>query len=662
MNTNEFAVIKEFVTELLEQYRKVRKELGLANDAWHSRSIERISEPFVSGNFTLAVVGKVSSGKSTFINALLGQKNLLPTGHDQTTCGLTYIEYGETPEATIEFGDGHTVNIKDDLEGKIKPYVAIPKRFHDLPVNRIDEMILGGFDFERIWESHKQLEDETLCNRINKALLKEYVDNRQKKDIAEVVRLKYPFNEELKGWCVIDTPGIGAIGGIEIETRKLLARQKEDRSRVVDAIVFLQDGSQTLDQTDTKAFVKEQLDSFSESDKHRLFYVLTKSGSSVFLNHKDEKIGFITKNYGDRIRCLTYADSLLHSFLNYLSGSDLDLKAFDDFEKPDGWDKDEWDNVMGMLFYAKRHLKVSGDAVNNETLFRTIKEWAHFDTLKASINKFAKEEKQQTLKKLSDYIRKDYQGVIKALESEMKTLQGDLSNINNQINLLDKSRVKYSEKIRKIDLETSNESIQERFKFVEDAIDLIKGADTIWEIRTEVTNLFDKVQEKEKSLFNGIKNQYEKLLNEVENDVQIESLDLDSIEQEARNNKDNQYMISPPQVEKHFSAPDTYIKAKYKTDHAKVLREFKSVVIRKTKSKRDKFLIQVEDKIGSMGTQVREDLNARMEAKKQKLEDLKPKLAKKETYRVEVEAKIKRMSEELCKMDKYVKEYGIQCQ
>ena len=121
-------------------------------------------------------------------------------------------------------------------------------------------------------------------------------------------------------------------------------------------------------------------------------------------------------------------------------------------------------------------------------------------------------------------------------------------------------------------------------------------------------------------------------------------------------------MISPPQVEKHFSAPDTYIKAKYKTDYAKVLREFKSVVIRKTKSKRDKFLIQVEDKIGSMGTQIREDLNARMEAKKQKLEDLKPKLAKKETYRVEVEAKIKRMREELCIMYKYVKEYGIQCQ
>ena len=657
MNTNEFAIIKKLVTDLLEQYRRVCKELGLADDAWHRRSIERISEPFVSGNYTLAVVGKVSSGKSTFINALLGRKNLLPTGHDQTTCGLTYIEYGETPEATIEFGDGHTITIKEYLEGKIKPYVAIPERFHDLPVNSIDAMILGGFDFERIWKSHKQLEEETLCIKINKELLKEYVSNRQKKDIAVIVRLKYPFNEELKGWCVIDTPGIGAIGGIEIETRKLLARQKEDRSRVVDAIVFLQDGSQTLDQTDSKAFVEEQLDSFSESDKRRLFYVLTKSGSLEFMNHKDEKIGFITKNYGDRIKCLKYADSLLHSFLDYLSGSDLDLKAYDDFVQPDGWDKDEWDNVMGMLDYARRHLKKSGDAVNNETLYRTIKEMAHFDTLKASINQFAKEEKQQTLKKLSDLIREDYQGIIGKLESEKRILQGDLSGINTKMDLLDKKRKKYSESIRKIDQNTSNESIENRFKFVNNAIAKIDSAPSIHEVRKQITDLFNRVQDDEKVLFDGIKDQYKSILAEVENDIELDRLDLGAIEFAAE--EKNKYEIRPESVERHFSAPDKIITAKYKTDQEGKLRDFKAEVIRQARMKHDVFLKQVEDKIGWMGALVSNELDNKMKAERQKLDNLKPELAEKETYIAEVEAKIKRMREELCIMDKYVNEYGI---
>ena len=471
--------------------------------------------------------------------------------------------------------------------------------------------------------------------------------------------LKYPFNEELKGWCVIDTPGIGAIGGIEIETKKLLASQKEDRSRVVDAIIFLQDGSQTLDQTDTKAFVKDQLDSFSESDKHRLFYILTYSGSSKFLNHKDEKIDFITKNYGDRIKCLTYADSLLHLFINYLEGGDLDLKAFEDFEKPDGWDEDEWGNAMEMLFNAKRHLKKTGDAVNNETLYRTIKEWAHFDALKASINQFAKDEKQQTIKKLSNLIRGDYQGLIKALESEKRTLQGNLSAINTQKDHLEKKRREYSDSIRKIDLKTRNENIAKRFEFVDNALDKIKQASSIQEVRKLVTDLFDSVQKQEEDLFDSIKKQYKSLLAEVENDIKLDPLDLDAIEEDATR-KNTSYELAPQQPKKHFSDPDKSKPAQYKhIDYKGRLRDFKANVIHQARTKRDAFLRQVVEKIGWMGTLVCNELDNRMKAERQKLDNLKPKLAEKETYIAEVEAKIKRMREELCIMDKYVNEYGI---
>lgn len=83
MRTNEFAKISKLVTTLLNEYRQVRKECGISDTAWHSRTIERMAAPFIKGHFTLAIVGKVSSGKSTFINALLGCKDLLPTGHDK---------------------------------------------------------------------------------------------------------------------------------------------------------------------------------------------------------------------------------------------------------------------------------------------------------------------------------------------------------------------------------------------------------------------------------------------------------------------------------------------------------------------------------------------------------------------------------------------------
>lgn len=42
----------------------------------------------------VAVVGQVNAGKSTFVNALLGQKNYAKVGNEETTALLTYFKYG----------------------------------------------------------------------------------------------------------------------------------------------------------------------------------------------------------------------------------------------------------------------------------------------------------------------------------------------------------------------------------------------------------------------------------------------------------------------------------------------------------------------------------------------------------------------------------------
>ena len=62
MKTNEFAKISKFVNTIVNRYREVRKDCGISEDGWHSRTIERMAKPFIKGYFTLAVVGKVSSG------------------------------------------------------------------------------------------------------------------------------------------------------------------------------------------------------------------------------------------------------------------------------------------------------------------------------------------------------------------------------------------------------------------------------------------------------------------------------------------------------------------------------------------------------------------------------------------------------------------------
>ena len=53
----------------------------------------------------IAVVGQFSSGKSTFLNALLS-KNILPTGITPVTSKINYIKYAETVKLEVTFVDG----------------------------------------------------------------------------------------------------------------------------------------------------------------------------------------------------------------------------------------------------------------------------------------------------------------------------------------------------------------------------------------------------------------------------------------------------------------------------------------------------------------------------------------------------------------------------
>ena len=99
MKKNQFQEYCEQVKKKLQEYKDVRQQANI-NDEGLNAAVERKAKPFVEGHFTLAVVGKMSAGKSTFINAFLG-KNILPTGHFQTTAILTKIEHAEKESIKI---------------------------------------------------------------------------------------------------------------------------------------------------------------------------------------------------------------------------------------------------------------------------------------------------------------------------------------------------------------------------------------------------------------------------------------------------------------------------------------------------------------------------------------------------------------------------------
>jgi len=86
------------------------KELGEVATALGAKSLrDRLDRELVKkldeDRFHLVVVGEFNHGKSTFVNALLGQ-TVLPTGVTPTTAAIHHLKYAEKPEATVVYQSG----------------------------------------------------------------------------------------------------------------------------------------------------------------------------------------------------------------------------------------------------------------------------------------------------------------------------------------------------------------------------------------------------------------------------------------------------------------------------------------------------------------------------------------------------------------------------
>ena len=87
---------------VLERLQTSARELSMGNAA---RQVDSILGSAKADAFRLVIVGEFSRGKSTFVNALLGQK-ILPASKNPTTAIISKIVYGEEPQYRIHYKDG----------------------------------------------------------------------------------------------------------------------------------------------------------------------------------------------------------------------------------------------------------------------------------------------------------------------------------------------------------------------------------------------------------------------------------------------------------------------------------------------------------------------------------------------------------------------------
>jgi GTPase SAR1 family protein len=109
----QIAIILEQMAQALQSAETVGEtasgKLGLERDI---QSLTTASQQLEQGVFRLLVLGDMKRGKSTFINALLGEK-VLPSDVNPCTALLTVLKYGSEKRATVHFTDGRTPETTD---------------------------------------------------------------------------------------------------------------------------------------------------------------------------------------------------------------------------------------------------------------------------------------------------------------------------------------------------------------------------------------------------------------------------------------------------------------------------------------------------------------------------------------------------------------------
>lgn len=105
------------INTALEKTSEVMSQLELTDQAKQAKDA---SARLKSHVFSVGIMGEFKRGKSTVINALLGEK-IAPADVVPASATLNRVTYGLTPKATILYKDGHRESVPVD---RIADYVT----------------------------------------------------------------------------------------------------------------------------------------------------------------------------------------------------------------------------------------------------------------------------------------------------------------------------------------------------------------------------------------------------------------------------------------------------------------------------------------------------------------------------------------------------------
>lgn len=479
---NEFLRYRSKTEEAVRIYQALRKKYSPQAEGF-SKSVEVLARPFLKGHFTLAVIGEMSAGKSTFINALL-EKELLATGFGQTTCTLTEIEHADQECYEVEFADGSRKKYSSIKE--LQEHMAIPDEYRELPIKQINDYIVRGLKVQEIVARKEKLEGFNKGN-IEEKILRKYVSEHNKRNIPRRVYVHTPLSEDYRGWRIIDTPGLAASGGIEEETYNLLESKDEiGKNNIIDAVIFVNSAKRQAEGKTFVEVVENTIGALPDEVRRRLFLVRTHGTDRDYRRNEAEEQKAIERLFVNRLRInakhICVVDSLVHIFQCYANAYELDLINMRK-DAPSEWlDAKTWKAARDIVRDAKGELEDDNKEVNAETIKGKLKQWANFEGLQMLLNDFAREEKSKTYESLIRKILEELLSMKHLLRKKRLILiksRGNLKLLRDNMTAegvkLEKAINEVNSILRAIRAEYGRKKINERFKGIIQNVKNLKG-------------------------------------------------------------------------------------------------------------------------------------------------------------------------------------------
>jgi|GEM_PF-1075142 hypothetical protein len=594
-----YSQYKENIIYSRQKYLSIKQKYNL--EAGQESSLEHQAQPFEKGYFTLAVMGKTSSGKSTFLNALLGISDLLPTGANQTTSGITYIRHAEQPRIEITFGDGKKKELSEDLQKNLQQVVSVGD-FSNLPFTLIDDCILQGMSAKEILEQQQALSEKSGMH-IDRADLQSYLNKRRRGDIPIEVIVYTPLPEQFRTWQILDTPGVGAIGGIENKTFELLNEKTGEKTFAVDAIIFCIKGTDAAEERSNIDFIQETIDRLYPVTRKRLFMVATH-----YKEMKEEerwKASIIHNLPKDISKRLYLLDSYIEQLRADLAGTAIDIQAqfVDQRDRLPAWSDEQYKAYRSILREIEDALDEKNEAKNNETYLRFLEGLSAFSKFRNDLDKFVVDvrgasyetyvmtlkgdiEAQRELKK------KSYEDTIRGLNRELNELEGrtikdaagQLAKSEDEEKAAREVRRKFSEDLLRIrDQEYSRAKIRGLFDEIAQALNGMTapqkcGREHCDKIETELRNIWSSLEERRIEVLDQLQQNLTQTLRnyQIKQGITLPQVDFGSLRSQAT----KKYTTKWETTHRHFwtsiftlGLMGKYTKVHEKTDYDRVAAE-----------------------------------------------------------------------------------------